>query len=246
MRKLPVRSGVLLVAAMAFAAACGGGTAATNAPVVSLAPVNVPSVSIPSIPPIVLPSVNIPSIPPIVLPSGLSSFSIPSFSIPSFSIPSFNSSADPELAAKFPTTIGGSPVTNVQTFRLMDLFTAFGESEQSQQFVQAMAASGIDANSVVTGTADATVNSSSVKLTAFRVPGVSASQFLSALPQIAQTLDPTHQQPTVGQQNIGGKTVTTFTDPNENVTYYYPSGDVIWSTDSSDPAAVATIMSALP
>jgi len=194
-----------------------------------------------------LPPINVPTLPPINVPSlPIGSFAIPSFAFPSFAIPSFNTNGDPDLAAKFPTTIAGQPVTNVQTFRLMDLFNAFGQTEQSQTFAQAMVALGVDPNSVTTGSADSTVNGSDDRITAFRAPGVSASQFLSVLPQVAQALDPTQPQPVVGQTNIGGKTVTTFTDPQDgSITYYYPSGDTIWSTDATDPADVGVILSAI-
>ena len=238
MRKFLV-SGVFIAGALA-AAACSGTTTPTVPPinVPTLPPVNVPT----------LPPINLPTLPPINLPTlpPLGSFAIPSFAFPSFAIPSFNTNGDPDLAAKFPTTIGGQPVTNVQTFRLMDLFTSFGETEAAQTFSQAMTALGVDPNTVTTGSGDATVNGNSDTITAFRAPGVSASQFLTALPQIAQALDPTQAQPTVGSANIGGKTVTTFTDPTDgSVTYYYPSGDIIWSAQSSDPADVAVILAAL-
>lgn len=244
--RIPVRSGLLFAVTLTVAAACGGSTTPTTAPVVSLPPVNIPSVNVPTLPPITIPSVNVPSLPPISIPSGLSSFEIPSFAIPSFAIPSFNANADPDLAAKFPTTIAGSPVTNVQTFRFIDLLIGFGQQAQAQQFQQTMQAAGVDANSITFGTADITVNSSSANLEAIRAAGVPGNQFLSIIPALGQALNPEDQSPTVAQTSIGGKNVTTFTDADGNVTYFYPSGDIIWSTDASDPADVATILSALP
>jgi hypothetical protein len=233
MRKLHVVPGVLVAAALVVAA-CSGTTTPTIQPinVPTLPPINLPT----------LPPINLPTLPPINLPS----FPIGSSALPSFAIPSFNTSGDPQLAAKFPTTIAGQPVTGVQTFRLMDLFNAFGQTEQSQTFSQAMVALGVDPNTVTTGSAQATVNNNNDSIEAFRAPGVSASQFLSVLPQVAVALDPTQSQPTVGQTNIGGKTVTTFTDPTDgSITYYYPSGDIIWSTNATDPADVAVILAAL-
>jgi len=220
MRKLPVLSGAFVAAALVVAA-CTGTTTPT------IPPVNIPSLAVPSF--------AIPSI-------AIGSFAIPSFAIPSFAIPSFT--GDPTLAAKFPTTVGGKTVSPPQTALYASIFTAFGGSYDSQRFVQAMTSIGIDPNTVSYGTATVDLTTTTV-ISAIRTPNFSAAQFLSELPQISALLQPDQPAPTVGQVTIAGKTVTTTTDADEKVTYYYPSGDTVWTTDATVPADLVAIFTAI-
>lgn len=232
MRKLPVISGVLVAGAMAVAA-CGGAASPTTGPI------NVPT----------LPPINLPTLPPINLPSiAIPSLPIGSFAIPSFAFPSFDTNADPQLAAMFPTQVGGQPVTEVQTFNYLQFVSAFGGAgaDSTQAFVAALTQAGIDPSTVSIGTAKTTVDGDEVSITAFRTPNVDATRLLALAPQLQQLTDPTAELPTVGTANVGGKTVTTLTDSDGNVDYVYPHGDVLWGTDSSDQTVVGTILSALP
>jgi len=217
MRKLPILSGALVGAAL-LVAACGGGSTTPTVPPVNVPSLAIPSFVIPTLPPV--PSIAIPT-----LPSG-------SFAIPSFAIPSFN--GDPTLAASFPKTVGGQTVSQVQTALYAELFSAFGggNSEDAQRFAQSMTAIGVDPNTVSYGSAHVQLADSDT-ITAIRAPGYPAAQ-------------PDQPAPIVGQVSIGGKTVTTFTDSDEKVTYYYPSGDTIWTTDSTNPTDLAAIFAALP
>jgi hypothetical protein len=225
MRKLPVVSGVFVAGALAVAA-CGGSNPASTAP------------SIPPLPSFAVPSFAIPS-----FPTG-------SFAIPSFAFPSFNANADPDLAARFPKTVAGQPVTNVVTYNFVELFTAFGGGDAESQaklqaFVQLLANNGINAATLSFGSADATVNDSDVTIQAFRTPGGNAATFISLWPQLAAIDQTNNTPPTAGSATVGGKTVTTFTDSDGNVTYVYPSGDVVWSLDSSDQAEADAVFSAI-
>ncbi|HEY5520883.1 MAG TPA: hypothetical protein VIK08_09500 [Candidatus Limnocylindrales bacterium] len=231
MRTLLVRSGILVAAALAVAA-CGG-TATPTVP-----PVNVPSIAIPSI--------AIPSIPPILLPSG----ALPSIAIPSFAFPSFNTNADPALAARFPTQVAGQPVTNVQTVRFMDFLTLLGSDDQTTltAFTQALTSIGVDPNTLTEGTATATVNGNSVQFEAIHMPGADANRFIQIWPQVTVLFSPEDQPPTLGQASIGGKNVSTLTDPSTgDVSYLYANGDVVWSVSSAAAQAeVAAVLTALP
>lgn len=229
MRKLPVLSGVF-VAASLVVAACSGTTTPTIQPinVPTLPPINLPT----------LPPINLPTLPPINLPS----FPIGSFALPSFAIPSFN--GDPDLAAKFPTTIGSATVSTPQTALYSELFALGGNTESAQQFVAAMTSIGINPATVSYGSADVQLNDAD-SIVAIRTPGYSATQFLSALPQLSQILDPQNGVPAVSTTTIGGKTVTVTTTPDEIVTYYFPSGDTIWTTDATDPSDLTAIFTAL-
>ena len=108
-----------------------------------------------------------------------------------------------------------------------------------------MAAIGVDPNTVSYGGAQVQLADAD-SITAIRAPGYPAAQFLAAIPQLLVILEPDKPAPTVGTVSIGGKTVTTFTDSSETVTYYYPSGDTIWTTDATNPADLAAIFTALP
>ena len=225
MRKLPFVSGAVIAVALAVSA-CGG-TAAPTVPAVV-----VPSIAIPSIPAIVVPTlpVGVPT-----LPSG--SFVLPSFAIPSFA-------GDPTLAAKFPTTVGGKPVSTPQTALYGSLFQFTGGTYEAQQFAAAMTSIGVDPNTVSYGAATVEL-SETTNITAIRTPNYSAAQFLAALPQLTAIFSPDEPAPVIGQVSIAGKTITTATDADETTTYYYASGDTIWTTSASDPADLTAVFTAI-
>jgi len=103
---------------------------------------------------------------------------------------------------------------------------------------------GVDPNTVAFGNASVTLNEDET-ISAIRAPGSSASQFVAVLPQLQQFVNPGQPVPTVGQVSIAGKTVTTLTDSDENVTYFWASGDTLWETDASDPSDLTAIFTAL-
>ena len=221
MRKLPVLSGALVGAALVVAA-CGGGSTTPTVP-----PVTIPSFSIPSIS---IPSISIPS------------FAIPSFATGSFALPSF--AGDPTLAAKFPTTVGGKAVTPPHTALYSSIFESFGGAYEAQRFAAAMASIGVDPSTVSYGAAEVDLTDTT-SITAIRTPNYSAAQFLTALPGLTAIFSPDEPAPTVGQVSIAGKTITTLTDASENTTYFYASGDTIWTTDATDPGDLTAVFTAI-
>jgi hypothetical protein len=241
-RRLLILPGTVALASAIVLGACSSTTPGASG--------GVPSIVLPTVPPISLPSIVLPTIPPITLPS----FSIPpitipslgpgeSFSIPSFAIPSFNSNADPELAAKFPTTIDGQPVTNVQTFRFIEVLTAFGTDQTVvAQFTAFANQAGIDPNSITFGTASATVGGSSATIQAIRSPGGDANRFIQALAAVAQA---TGSPIVLSPANVGGKSVQ-VANPGDSADYYYPNGDTAWFLSGMDPTTAGTILAALP
>ncbi len=185
------------------------------------------------------------------LPSfAIPSFEIPSFAIPSFEIPSFAPDAD--LVAKFPATIDGQPVTNVQTFLFIDVLRFEGETDQQiQALTQVFSQFGMDVTTLSAGTADATVDGSDVRLSAFRAPGANADEIVANYNELAAALDVALGQPapsaapTMTQTNLGGKNVTISTDADGTVTYLYASGDTLWSLSDVTEDQVAKVFSAL-
>jgi len=227
MRKLSIVSGALVATALAVAA-CGSTPAASTLP------------TLPAVPSFAVPSIAIPSI------------AIPTLPVGSFALPGFSfSNGDPTLTSRFPTQIAGQPVTNVYTVNFISFFQAFGQSDPEssarlQAFVQLLASAGIDATQVSFGSASVTVNGDEDQFQAFRTPGSDATKFVALYPQLAALNQSDTPPPVVGTANIGGKSVSTFTDVStETVTYIYPSGDVVWSMDTRFPDDAAAVFGAL-
>jgi hypothetical protein len=178
------------------------------------------------------------------------SFEIPSFAIPSFEIPSF--APDTDLAAKFPQTVDGQPVTDVQTLFYVDLLRLQQTPDSQIEAVrQAFAPFGINLDTVSDGSARATVDGENVRLNALRAAGADASNVIAHFSEIGAALNTALGQPvpssapTQTQANVGGKNVTLSTDADGTVTYLYPSGDTIWIISDVTDSQAAKIMAAL-
>jgi hypothetical protein len=177
-------------------------------------------------PPVALPSIAIPSI------------TLPSIALPS--LPSFTTNADPELAAKFPKTIDGQPVT-VSTFRFAE-FMATLPSASVDQFKAFATQAGIDVNAITFGLAQASVGGSTVSIQAIRSPGGDANRFIQAIVAVAQAGgSPIALSPAT----VGGKNVQ-VANPGDSAEYYYPAGDTAFLVTNVDATTAATILTALP
>ena len=199
-------------------------------------------------PSVELPSFAIPSFEEFrALPSRASR--IPSFAIPSFAIPSFAS--DPDLAAKYPTTIDGQPVTGLQTFFFLDLLKAFESEAQIQAITSALGSFGLDANTVSAGSAKATVDGSDVTIGSLRAPGADANQIIAHYNDIQAAVNTAMGQPapssppTLTQSNLGGKNVTLSTDSDGIVTYLYASGDTLFQISDANDDQAGKVLAAL-
>ena len=189
------------------------------------------------------PSFEIPSF-------AIPSFEIPSFAIPSFAIPSFAS--DPGLAAKYPTTIDGQPVSDLQTYFFLDLLKAFESEAQIQAVSSALGSFGIDATTVSAGSAHATVDGSEVTIGSLRAPGADANEIIAHYNEIQAAVNTAMGQPeassppTLSQSNLGGKNVTVSTDNEGTVTYLYASGDTLFQVEDANDDQAAKVVAALP
>jgi hypothetical protein len=170
---------------------------------------------------------------------------------PSFALPSFAS--DNDLAAEFPKTIDGQPVSKVQTLLFIDMLNFAQQSAtQVQQLRQSLSSFGIDLNKLSFGSADATVGGEDVQLQALRAPGADASQIVAHYSEIGAAFNEAlgnpqpSTPPTISQTSVGGKNVTLSTDADGTKTYVYPSGDTIWIMANMTDAQAATILGALP
>ena len=141
-----------------------------------------------------------------------STFDLGSFAIPSFEIPSF--AGDEELEALLPDTIVGQPVikqsVSGQAFIDMGMGAAF------EDILEDVGASAGDL-SVAIGSAGTLI------VFAYQVEGQSAEQVFGGLEAALQA----GGGGTVGEINVGGRTLSQVTAPAET-TYIYLASDVVF------------------
>jgi hypothetical protein len=197
-------------------AACGGSTTTSGAPSIAI-----PSLAIPSIE---MPSVEIPSIP----------------------APSIVDRPDPELAARFPTALEGATLGEVQTSSYLAIVNAFVEPDAAQQFVNTVNTAGMNASELSYGSQLVTFDENTVvAVEAVRAPGRDANAFVAIWPQLTQILQPDDPAPTITATTLGGKNVTALTLPDDDVSYLYVTGDVVWRIRGGDEDQITTILEAL-
>ena len=221
-----------LTAAFAFAA-CGGSTA-TSAPTGAGATGAVKTAAAGATPTAAATSGVVPT----VGPGG-------SVAVPTFA-------PDNDLAAKFPASIDGSPVSDVTTALFVDVMRGFGAKDTDvQAIVAAFNTFGVDFGKVSFGSASYEVDDDTVQLTALRTPGGDANKIIQNYSLLAgvfntapgATAEPV---PALTQSNIGGKNITLATDQDGNVTFLYVSGDTLFSWDGTTDAQNTKIAAALP
>ena len=246
--RLPIVAATLVGASVL--AACGGGSATPTPAAQTTKPTSAPSAAAPS------PSTGAgSSVTPTAAQSsagaGSSQGGEPSFALPSFALPSFAS--DNDLAAEFPKTIDGQPVTKVQTLLFIDMLNFSGQSAaQVQQLRDSLSSFGIDLNRLSFGSGDATVGGEDVQFQALRAPGADASQIVAHYNDIATAFNAAlgnpqpSTPPTFSQTSLGGKNVTLSTDADGAKTYVYPTGDTLWILANMTDAQASTILGALP
>ena len=156
-------------------------------------------------------------------------------------IPSFDMNGDPELAARFPDTVGGAPL-QVQSFR-GDVFMAGGGSDPSfTAFLDSVGAE-LDDVSVAFGGVMAAENPVSVG--AFRILGASEDdlerEFIAASEETGEVSG-------LAETSVGGKDVWSATDPSGTAgmsVYIYTKDDTLYFLTGSEEQ-VAEILAALP
>ncbi len=144
------------------------------------------------------------------------------------------------MIARFPTQVGGQPVTNVGTFRLTDFFHLIGFTEaQLEPLRQNLATIGISLDTIAYGTA--TIGGQVNAIEAFRVPGQDASKLIP----IVGINFYTDRVATPSQETVGGKNVTVVRDIDP-VRWMYANGDILWLVESDSPDLAAAVFTALP
>jgi hypothetical protein len=156
-------------------------------------------------------------------------------------LPSFDLNGDPELAARFPDTVGGQPL-QVQSMR-GDTFMSIGGSDPSfEEFLDSVDA---DLSDVSVAFGGATSGESFLSVGAFRILGASEDdlerEFIAASEEAGDISG-------MEQASVGGKDVWTAVDPSGETdasVYLYTKDDTLYFLTGSE-AEVAEILEALP
>jgi hypothetical protein len=157
-------------------------------------------------------------------------------------IPSFDLNGDPELAGRFPDTVGGEPL-QVQSFR-GDTFMAGGGTDPSfEAFLDAV---GADLEDVSVAFGGVVSGESFLSVGAFRVLGADEGQLES------EFLDASEAEGDIAgltETSIGGKDVWTATDPTGETAsasiFIYVKDDTVYYLTGTEEQA-AEILAALP
>ncbi len=156
-------------------------------------------------------------------------------------IPSFNLEGDPELAGRFPDTVGGQPLT-VQSFDGQTFAQVGGDDPTFTAFLDSIGAELTDVSVAFGG-----VMSGDTPLTvgAFRVEGASEDdlerEFIAASEEAGDITG-------MEQATVGGKDVFTAIDPSGETdasVYLYTKDDTLYFLTGSE-ADVAEILETLP
>lgn len=162
------------------------------------------------------------------------------------SVPSFAS--DNGLVAKFPTSVDGQPVTNVQTAIFADVLRQSGGTDTDvQKLTQTLSAIGIDFTTMSFGSAQATVDGEPVSITALRTPNTDANKIIQNYPIMVTAFgSPPEVMPTMSQSTISGKNVTLAVSSEGDTTVLYVSGDTLFILQSMTDSQTAKVIAALP
>jgi hypothetical protein len=156
-------------------------------------------------------------------------------------LPSFDLNGDPELASRFPDTVGGQPL-QVQSMR-GDTFMSIGGADPAfQEFLDSVDAELSDVSVAFGG---ATSGESFLSVGAFRILGASEDdlerEFIAASEDAGDITG-------LEQASIGGKDVWTAVDPSgttETSFYLYTKDDTLYFLTGAE-ADVTEILEALP
>jgi len=156
-------------------------------------------------------------------------------------IPSFDLNGDPELASRFPDTVGGQPL-QMQSFR-GDAFMAGTTDPSFEQFLESVSA---DPQDVSVAFGGSVTGETVLSVGAFRVSGVPEDrleeEFLASSEEAGDVSD-------LEQASISGKDVYTATTPDTSgsdmsVIIYTKDDTVYFLTGTEEQ--VAEILAALP
>lgn len=155
--------------------------------------------------------------------------------------PSFDMNGDPELAARFPDTVGGAPL-QVQSFR-GDVFMAGGGNDPS--FTAFLDSVGAELSDVSVAFGGVMTAENPLSVGAFRILGASEDdlerEFIAASEDSGDVSG-------LAQTSVGGKDVWSASDPSGTAgmsVFIYTKDDTLYFLTGSEEQ-VAEILAALP
>jgi hypothetical protein len=158
-----------------------------------------------------------------------------------FVMPSF--AGDPDLAARYPKIVAGNPVTQVTTLKLIDFLHAFNSTQaEIDTMSQSFATIGMDLNSVILGSGIATVDGSTVDIFAYKIPGQDVTKMIQNYGAFAAS----NEGDKLSAETVGGKNVTVVRNNGYASTWMYPTGDILWTINSSSQKEAEAVFAALP
>ncbi len=159
-------------------------------------------------------------------------------------LPSFDLNGDPELAARFPDTVGGQPLT-VQSMR-GDQMAGFGGADPTfEEFLDSVDAELTDVSVAFGGVVDPTNPDSFFSVGAFRILGASEDdlerEFIAASEDAGDFSG-------LNPASVGGKDVLSGSDPSgetELQFFLYTKDDTLYFMSGTEEQA-AEVLEALP
>ena len=156
-------------------------------------------------------------------------------------IPSFDMNADPELAARFPDSVGGEPL-QVLSFRGETMMASGGVDPAFQEFLDATGADLADVSVAFGGSAS---GEGALSVAAFRVSGVPEDQLEE---EFLSSSEASGELSGLDEQSIGGKDVWTAENPTDEAAgraFIYVQDDTVYFLTGTEEQA-DEILSALP
>jgi hypothetical protein len=179
-------------------------------------------------------------------PTGNECVGVPTLNLGNAEEPQFT--GDPELEALFPAQIGGEPVTDIRSYRMVEFFCYIGGQALVDQ-MRANLDTPLDLATMSVANGEVTLDGATVELSAIRLPGQGASNVLTDLVQLVQTFAGGSMGDiggSVTNADVGGKSVQVFSSADGEVAYIYVIGDSMIVISDVSEAQAATILGALP
>src|SRR4051812_5958882 len=154
---------------------------------------------------------------------------------------------DPTLEQALPTQVDNQPVIEVSSGRYIETLCMLG-GDASLVAALGSAPAGVDINLVNVASASATVEGQRETISAYRLPGGSGE---ALIPVIGILSAPVGGRPKfiadLGESDIGGKQVTTWTDAADGATsYLYSTGDTLFVVDDVTASQAGKVLATLP
>jgi hypothetical protein len=155
-------------------------------------------------------------------------------------VPGLN--ADPALEAQLPGDVRGRSLTKVSVKGSSLPNVGSGQADAFNEMLRRL---GTSAENLTVALALDLTGALGAQAFAFRLAGTDAARLINELRQAATA---SNQNVVIGQATLGGKSVTTITNPasTQGVLYAYAKGDTAFMVQAKDQALAEEILSRMP